>query len=75
MKDLKDIILEARKISGELVRVKKLFVKSYGLYLGGKSRKTRLDFFEEIIVDLLSRTELKFLIIRLQREYSKNSKK
>lgn len=67
--------LNEQKLSGELNRIRDLFVKGFKSFVGGKSRDTRLDFIEEVIDDTLTKAEIKFLIIRLQKGQSKKKKK
>lgn len=63
---LSDLLTED-KLSGELSRVRDLFVKGFKSFLKNRSRDTRLDFIEEVIHDTISKADLKFLIIRLQK--------
>jgi len=71
---LSDAILNEEKLSGELGRIRKLFVNGFKMFLKGKSRKIRLDFLEEVIDDTISKAEIKFLILRLQRGNQKKKK-
>jgi hypothetical protein len=71
---LKDIIQE-QKLSGELGRIRKLFVSGFKSFVGGKSRDTRLDFIENVVDDTLTKAEIKFLILRLQKGQQKKKKK
>ena len=74
MRRLTDILHEV-KISGELARVKKLFKTSFKTFLGGKSRDTKLDFIEDMISDALTKSDQKFLILRLQKNQTRKKKK
>ena len=67
-------ILVTEQLSGELNRVRKLFVQGFKTFLGGKSRDKRLDFIYEVIDDTLNKTEIKFLILALQKGRSKKEK-
>jgi len=60
--------------SGKLVRIKKLFIKGYKQFIAGKSRDTRLDFIQEVIDETLSRSDRRFLILRLQKAYQNKKK-
>jgi hypothetical protein len=71
MKLLLSRILSERKLSGELLRVEKLFKHSFKSFLGSRSRDVKLDFMEKIIKDTLSKNDVKFLILRLQKRQSK----
>jgi hypothetical protein len=63
--------LAEQKLSGELERVRKLFLSAYKQFLKSKSRDTKLDFIESIIDDTLTKSDIKFLILRLQKGYQK----
>jgi len=67
---LSDIIKES-KLSGELHRARNLFIDRYKRLLGGKSRELRLDFIEDILDETMTKAEIKFLILRLQKAYQK----
>jgi hypothetical protein len=67
-------ILPEQKLSGELNRVRKLFVSGFKQFLKSKSRDTKLDFIEEVINDTLAKSDIKFLILRLQKGYQKKKK-
>ena len=64
-------ILQEQKLSGELIRVRDLFVKGFKSLLGSRSRDTKLDFMEEVINETLSKSDKKFLILRLQKGQNK----
>jgi len=68
---LSDLLLEGG-ISGEMKRVEKLFVKSFNSFLGNRSREVKLDFIERVVHDILAKSDIKHLILRLQK--NKNSK-
>jgi hypothetical protein len=69
MKKLISILLEKKnKDSGELKRIKKLFVQGYKQFLASKARDRRLDFVEDVIDSTLDKSDLGFLIRRLQRK-------
>ena len=70
---LKQILNE--KLSGEIMRVKKLFITSFKTFLGGKSREKRLEFIFEVINSILTKAEIKFLILDLQKGQQKKKKK
>jgi len=67
-------LLQEVKLSGELERAKKLFINNYNTFLKGKSRELRLKFILEVINAILSKADIKFLILDLQREYNKKKK-
>jgi len=72
---MKFLILED-KLSTEIARLKKLFIKAYRTYLSNKPRKQKLDVLEEIILSCLDdKTDLKLLIIRLNENYSRGKKR
>ena len=64
-------IIQEKKLSGELNRVRELFVKAFKTFLKSKSRDTKLDFIESVVDDTLSKSDIKYLILRLQRGGSK----
>lgn len=64
-------VFTEQKLSGELDRVRKLFVNGFKTFLGSKSRETKLDFMEDVINDTLSKSDRKFLILRLQKGQNK----
>lgn len=68
-------LLSEQKLSGELSRIRDLFVKGFKTFVGGKSRNTRLDFLEGVVDDTLTKAEIKFLILRLQKGQSRKKKK
>ena len=68
-------ILKEQKLSGELNRIRDLFVKGFKSFVGGKSREVRLDFIQSVIDDTLTKPEIKFLILRLQKGSQKKKKK
>lgn len=70
---LSDLIQE-QKLSGELNRVRELFVKGFKTFLKSKSRDTKLDFMEGVVNDTLSKADIKYLILRLQKGYQKKKK-
>lgn len=67
---LSDIFTE-QKLSGELKRVRDLFVKGFRTFLKSKSRDVKLDFLESVIDDTITKAEVKFLILRLQKGFNK----
>lgn len=64
-------IIQEQKLSGELKRVRDLFVKGFKTFLKSKSRETKLDFLEQVIDDTLTKSDIKFLVLRLQKGYNK----
>lgn len=67
--------LTEQKLSGELNRIRDLFVKGFKSFVGGKSREVRLDFIENVIDDTLTKAETKFLILRLQKSQTQKKTK
>jgi len=63
--------LLAEQLSGELKRVRDLFVKGFQTFLGGKSRDQRLKFMAEVIDETLKKNEIKLFIVQLQKDYNK----
>lgn len=61
---LSDIFKE-QKVSGELTRVRKLFVRAFKSSLASRSREVKLDFVQELINDTLSDADIRFLRLRL----------
>ena len=67
--------IQLNEVSGEMARAKQLFVKSFKNYLGGKNRQTRLNVIEEVLSAIIAdKTELKLLILGLNKKYSVFSK-
>lgn len=64
-------VIEEQKLSGELNRVRDLFVKGFKTFLSSKSRDVKLDFFEEVIGDTITKSDVKYLILRLQKGMNK----
>lgn len=64
-------ILNEQRLSGELNRVRELFVKGFKTFLKSKNKEVKLDFIENVIHDTLNKSEIKFLIIRLQKGKNK----
>lgn len=60
-----------QKHSGELSRIRKLFLKGFNQFLSGKSRDVRLDFVEDVLSESLSKSDIKFLILRLQKGFNR----
>ena len=70
---LKELLTE--QLSGELKRVRDLFVKGFKTFLGGKSREKRLDFMEAVVDETMNKAEMKLFIIQLQKNFNKKKKK
>lgn len=64
-------VIEEQKLSGELNRVRDLFVKGFKTFLSSKSRDVKLDFLEEVIGDTITKSDVKYLILRLQKGMNK----
>lgn len=65
-------LLTEKNLSAEVERVKKLFTGSFKKYLKSRSRTTRLEFIISVIDDIIDdKTDLKLLIIALNKMYSK----
>lgn len=77
MINLSDILLlKEEKLSGELKRIKRLFISGFKTFLSGKSREVKLNFMENIIDSTITnKSDLKLFILRLQKSYHKPKKK
>jgi len=65
--NLSDIINEAN-LGGETKRVKELFIKTFKATLKSRSRDIKLDYIMDILEEVLSKSDMRFLTLRLQRK-------
>lgn len=62
---LLDVLQEG---SADLDRVKKMFLDRWKNIMKHKSRATKLDYVEKMVDELLTKDEIRFLVIKLQRK-------
>lgn len=62
---LMDLLVEG---SADLDRIKKMFIERWNKIMRPKSRKTKIDYIEKLVNDTLTKDEVRFLIIQLQRK-------
>lgn len=62
---LADILYEG---SADLNRVRDMFVSRWKKIMKPKSRKNKLDYVEKLVDDILTKDEIRFLVIQLQKK-------
>ena len=63
--NLLDVLLEG---SGDLKRVRDMFVVRWNRIMKHKTRKVKLDYVEKLVDDILTKDETRFLVIQLQKK-------
>jgi hypothetical protein len=62
---LADILLN--EASGDLKRVRDMFVDRWKKVMGAKGRQAKVNDVEKLAKDLLNQSEIKYLVLKLQK--------